>query len=233
MQDIKALTFDTGGTILDWHSGLKRQFAAAGLRRGVERDWTALTNDYRRRALGGIVNAIGHRYNFDDVHRAELDKLLKEQGLDAFTADDRAAIFRALYELDAWPDFVPGLDRLRRRYPCISFTLLSTALVIAVSRRNAILWDAVISCEMLGIYKVRPQAYQGAAKLLQLQPEEILMVACHNFDLDAARREGMKTCFVRRPAEWGPPGPPDPTPNPACDLIVDTFPELADKLDCK
>ncbi len=232
MEGIKALTFDTGGTILDWHSGIKRALEAAGRQRGVSADWTAVTNEFRKRALGGIVNTIGHRYNFDDVHRAELDKLLKERGLDSFTAEDRAAVMRSLYELDAWPDFVAGLDRLRANFPCVSFTLLTTALVIAVSRRNHILWDAVISCEMLGIYKVRPEAYQGAAKLLQLKPSEILMVACHNFDLDAARGQGFKTCFVKRPDEWGPPGPPDPIPNPACDLIVDTFPELADRLGC-
>ena len=232
MQGIKALTFDTGGTILDWHSGIKRALAAAGGRRGVTADWTAVTNEFRKRALGGIVNTIGQRYNFDDVHRAEPDKLLRERGIDVLTAEDREAVMRSLYELDAWPDFVAGLDRLRSKFPCVSFTLLTTALVIAVSRRNGILWDAVISCEMLGIYKVRPEAYQGAAKLLQLKPSEILMVACHNFDLDAARGQGFKTCFVRRPDEWGPPGPPDPTPNPACDLVVDTFPELADRLGC-
>jgi 2-haloacid dehalogenase len=230
MDGIKALTFDTGGTILDWHSGLKRAFAAAGARRGVAADWTQITNEFRRRSLAGIVNTIGTRYNFDDVHRDQLERLLKEKGLDAITAADREQILGALYALDAWPDFVAGLNRLRAKLPCISFTLLSTALVIAVSRRNGILWDAVISCEMLGIYKVRPESYQGAAKLLQLKPSEILMVACHNFDLDAARAQGFKTCFVKRPDEWGPPGPPDPKPNPGCDLVVDTFGELADRM---
>lgn len=232
LQGIKALTFDTGGTILDWHRGIKRELEAAGARRGVSADWTGLTNEFRKRALGGIVNAIGPRYNFDDVHRDQLDRLLKERGLDAFTAADREAIFGSLYALDAWPDFVPGLKRMRAKYPCVSFTLLTPALVIAVSRKNGFEWDCVISCEMLGVYKVRPEAYQATAKLLQLKPAEILMVACHNFDLDAARKEGFKTCFVRRPDEWGPPGPPDPIPNPGCDLVVSTFPELADRLGC-
>ena len=49
------------------------------------------------------------------------------------------------------------------------------------------------------------------------------MVACHNFDLDAAKKVGFKTAFVRRPNEWGVAGPPDPTPNPNHDIIVDTF----------
>jgi hypothetical protein len=59
----------------------------------------------------------------------------------------------------------------------------------------------------------------------------ILMVARHNFDLDAARGQGYRTAFVRRPDEWGPNGPPDPVPNPATDLVVTGFAELAARLD--
>ncbi len=44
------------------------------------------------------------------------------------------------------------------------------------------------------------------------------------------RRFGFKTAFVRRPDEWGPEGPPDPAPNPAHDIVVDSFPELAEAL---
>ena len=46
--DIKALTLDTGGTILDWHGGISRAFAAAGVRRGLQADWQEVTNEYRR-----------------------------------------------------------------------------------------------------------------------------------------------------------------------------------------
>jgi 2-haloacid dehalogenase len=83
---------------------------------------------------------------------------------------------------------------------------------------------------MIGMYKPRPEAYQTAARWLALAPHEILMVACHNFDLMAARAAGYHSAFVRRPMEWGPSGPPDPIPNPAHDLIVDTFFDLARQL---
>ena len=49
-------------------------------------------------------------------------------------------------------------------------------------------------------------------------------------DLDAAKAVGFKTAFVRRPDEWGAEGPPDPEPNPIHDIVVDTFPELAEAL---
>jgi 2-haloacid dehalogenase len=82
---------------------------------------------------------------------------------------------------------------------------------------------------MLGVYKPRPEAYQRAAKFLGARPDEILMVACHNFDLDAARSVGYRTAFVRRPDEWGPAGPPDPVPNPKTDIVVAGFAELAER----
>ena len=228
--DIKALAFDTGGTVLDWHAGISRALAAAGARRGLNADWPAITNEYRRRSLKGIVGQVNPAFNFDDVHRTMLDAVVADYKLDALTMEDRDAIWRTWHALDAWPDFAPALARMRKRYVVASFTLLTTSLVIDVSRKNGIDWDAIISCEMFGIYKTRPEAYHTAAKLLQLEPAEILMVACHNFDLNAALACGYKTAFVKRPTEWGPEGPPDPVPNPAHTYVVDNFPELAARL---
>ena len=227
---IKALTFDTGGTILDWHAGISRAFAAAGAKRGLQADWSAITNDYRRRSLKAIVGQVQPAFNFDDVHRRTLEEVVAAHKLDALTAEDRDAIWRTWHALEAWPGFAAALARLRKKYVVASFTLLTTSLVIDVSKKNGFDWDAIISCEMIGIYKTRPEAYQTAAKWLQLEPAEILMVACHNFDLNAALGCGYQTAFVRRPAEWGPEGPPDPQPNPAHTMVVDDFAELAERL---
>ena len=101
-----------------------------------------------------------------------------------------------------------------------------------MSRRNGIDWDAVVSCEMIGSYKPNPEAYSTCATWLGCRPDEVLMVACHNFDLLAARKVGYRSAFVRRPEEWGAAGPPDPTPDAAHDIVVDDFGQLADRLGC-
>lgn len=230
MQHIKALAFDTGGTVLDWHSGIAAALAETGRRHGVERDWARIANDYRRRSLERMTGAISPGFNIDDVHRDVLEGIVAENELACFPAEERRLIVRRWHELDAWPDFAPALDRLRQRYVVVSFTILSLSLVVDVSRRNRLAWDGVLSCEMLGVYKPLPEAYRRAARLLQLRPEEILMVACHNFDLMAAHQEGYRTAFVRRPLEWGEAGPPDPNPNPAIDIVVPGFSELAQQL---
>lgn len=230
MDAVKILAFDTGGTVLDWHSGITAALTECGGRRGVAQDWHEFANEYRRRSLRRMLGSVAPGFNIDDVHRDVLEELLREHGIDVFSDEDRRMISSRWHQLDAWPDFVPALTGMRRRYLCVSFTILSLSLVIDVSRRNAIDWDAVISCEMLSVYKPQPEAYRRTARLLQAAPGEILMVACHNFDLDAARSEGYRTAFIRRPDEWGPAGPPDPTPNPAIDIVADGFAELADQL---
>ena len=234
ISEIKALTFDTGGTILDWHTGFSTALAALGKRHGVERDWHALANDIRARSLKKMVNLGQHEppaYNFDGAHRMALDEVLGENGLDAASAEERRAIWwDTVHNLQCWPDFPATLPKLRERFICASFTILSFRIIIDTGRRNGLSWDAVISCEAIGKYKILPQAYQTAARYLQLEPAQCCMVACHNFDLDAAKSAGFKTAFVRRPDEWGPAGPPDPTPSAHNDIVVDTFPELYEAL---
>jgi 2-haloacid dehalogenase len=227
---IRALAFDTGGTVLDWHTGIRSALAEAGVRHGVERDWSAITKEYRRRALQRMTNQVSPGFNIDHVHRTVLDEIAADHGLGVLSETERTAIAHRWHALDAWPDFPPALVRLRRSHIVVSFTILSVALIVDTARRNGLSWDAVISCEMLDVYKPRPEAYQRAARLLQLEPREILMVACHNFDLNAARDVGFRTCFVHRPDEWGSGGPPDPVPHPATDLVVASFAELADLL---
>jgi 2-haloacid dehalogenase len=230
MEGVKILAFDTGGTILDWHAGLVAALGECGARNGVTHDWHEFANEYRRRALKRMTGTVDPGFNIDDVHRDVLDELIRERGLDVLSARERDSLWRRWHQLDCWPDFPAAFLRLKVRYTCISFTILSLALIIDVSRRNGIAWDAVISCEMLRVYKPLPAAYRSAARLLQADPGEILMVACHNFDLNAARAEGFRTAFVRRPSEWGPAGPPDPVPNPATDIVIDNFAALAARL---
>jgi 2-haloacid dehalogenase len=227
---IRALTFDTGGTILDWYGGVKGALERVGERRGLTGDWDAITRDYRRRSIETMLGAIGPRFNIDDVHRYVLNQLIQEHKLEFFTDGDRDEVWQAWHELDAWPDFPKALTRMREKYAVVSFTILSTALVLDVSRRNRIDWDCLITGEMLGVYKTHPESYRAAAKILAMEPHEIVMVACHNFDLLAARQEGYRSAFVRRPTEWGPHGPPDPTPAEVHDFVADDFIQLADQL---
>lgn len=128
-ETVKVLAFDTGGTILDWHGGLVAVLAECGLRHGVEHDWHAFANEHWRRSLQRMLGAFEPSFNIDYVHSEVLDALLDEDRGVVFSAEERRIIAGRWRELDAWPDFVPGVRRLRRRYACISFTILTLPLV--------------------------------------------------------------------------------------------------------
>lgn len=90
-------------------------------------------------------------YTFDGAHRMALDEVIIENGLDAFTEAERHAIaYDAPHNFECWPDFPPVLPKLRQRYLCASFTILSFRIIMDTARRNGLSWDAVFSCEAIG-----------------------------------------------------------------------------------
>ena len=171
MKQIKVLAFDTGGTVLDWHAGLTAAMAAWGAAHGIERDWHALANEHRRRSLRRMTNTIDPALTSTTCTVDVLGELFDENGLGG-SAEERRAIAERWHQLDAWPDFAAALRRLRRHRICVSFTILSLSLIVDVSRRNGIDWDAVIPCEMLRVYKPLPDAYRRAAAFLAVEPHE-------------------------------------------------------------
>jgi 2-haloacid dehalogenase len=222
----RAILFDTGGTVLDWHGSLVAELRDLDPKQLDGVDPGEFVNEWRRRSMRAIVGQLRPAFDMDDVHLRMLDETVAHFGVPALDASARQRLWRGWHRLRAWPDFAPALARLRERIPVISFTMLPVPLVIDVSRSNGLAWDAIVSCQMIGVYKPHREAYDTALRWLGLRPEEALMVACHNFDLNAAQDAGMRTAFVRRPLEWGPGGPPDPHPNRSYELVVDTFDEL-------
>jgi 2-haloacid dehalogenase len=75
---IKALTFDTGGTILNWYAGFYSELKSIGNSYGLARDWHHNTNEPRRRSLVKMIN-LGQNeppeYKFDGAHKMVLDDL--------------------------------------------------------------------------------------------------------------------------------------------------------------
>ena len=58
LSGIKALTFNTGGTLLDWHTGFRDAFSEAGRRHGIDRDWGQIANRFRRLSLKQLLARI-------------------------------------------------------------------------------------------------------------------------------------------------------------------------------
>ena len=204
-KQIKAFTFDTGGTVLDWHTGFKQGFEKLNFyeKNGFKSD--EMANLFRKKSLEIITRQEGKELvNLDTAHIIALEQILNEKKIKLDKEDIKFLTYEVPANLKIWTDFLIPFEELRKKFLCVSFTLLSNRLVFLNSKANKISWDLILSCETLEVYKPNINAYLKTAKMLQLNPEECVMVACHSFDLNAAQKAGFNTIFVKRLEEWGP-----------------------------
>jgi 2-haloacid dehalogenase len=172
----------------------------------------------------------------DALHRLKLDELLERIGADGVPEAAKDCLNRVWHRLRPWPDTPRGLDRLRTKFIVASLSNGNVSLLTNMAKNGGFHWDCVLSAELASAYKPDPRAYQTAAELLGLATSEVMMVAAHKHDLEAARETGMASAFVRRPDEYGPDRKPDLTPDSPSgrpyDIVADDFLHLADQLGC-
>ncbi len=231
---LHALAFDIQGTAVDFLGPVMRMGAAVNTRKGLAIDWEAFSAAWRRLYREGMDAVIERRRDWlrvDAIYREALDRLLAEQGLaDRFGAAERDAMNTVWTHLDPWPDSVAGMTRLRARHTLATLSNAGMAAMIAVVKHAALPIDAVLSAELVRSYKPDPAVYRLCFDYLGVAPDEVMMVACHKYDLHAAKALGMRTAFVARPLEFGPNASPDVAPDPAFDINARDFLDLADQL---
>jgi 2-haloacid dehalogenase len=232
---IQALTFDVFGTVVDWRSSIIREGEALGRTRGLQVDWARFADAWRglyQPQLERVRSSALPWTKLDDLHRMALDRLLVEFEIGGLTEAEIDHLNRAWHRLDPWPDTVPGLTRLKRRFVLATLSNGNVALIVNMARRAGLPWDAVLGAEVARAYKPQPPAYLTTADLLGLKPEQCLMVAAHNGDLTAASALGFRTAFVARPTEHGPGQTTDLKPTRDWDVVTDSFIDLAARLGC-
>jgi 2-haloacid dehalogenase len=199
---VRALVFDVFGTLVDWRTSIADAFRD----NGVDGDPEELADDWRARyrpILEEVNDGSRAWGNFDELHHATLDDLLAERGLQGASAEARTKLVRAWHRLDPWPDVRGGLDQLRRTCVVAALSNGHTALLVDLARHGDLRFDCVLSAELAKAYKPAPAAYETAARLLDLEPRQLMLVAAHPWDLEGARDAGLRTAFVHRPLEYG------------------------------
>jgi 2-haloacid dehalogenase len=230
--DLGALVFDVFGTVVDWRSTIIREGEALGREKGFEVDWPAFVDAWRGRYAPSMDRVRGGEIpwtNLDALHRASLEELLDEFGVESLSEEEKDRFNRVWHRLDPWPDAVEGLTRLKERYVIAPLSNGNVALLVSMAKRAGLPWDLILSAELVRHYKPDPETYLMAPELLDLHPEQVMMVAAHPHDLRAARENGLRTAYVPRPLEFGPGREADP-PDSSFDLVADDFVELAEKL---
>ena len=233
MATVKAILFDTFGTVVDWRGSLIAALSAFGKARGIDADWTALVDAWR----GAYVPSMDRVRRgelpwtiLDDLHRASLAGLVARFGIAGLSEADLDRITRFWHRLHPWPDAVPGLARLKAKFVIAPLSNGNVALLVNLAKFAGLPWDMVCSAELFGHYKPDPETYLGAAGLLGLAPGEVMMAAAHNADLHAARRCGLQTAFFPRPGEYGPLQDRDLAADSDWTVVARDIPDLAEQM---
>ena len=233
LSTVKALVFDVFGTVVDWRNSIIAEGEALGRSKGLSLDWATFADDWRggyQPSMARVRSGDLPWTNIDALHRMTLDGLLKKYQVFGLTEAEIDHFNRAWHRLDPWPDAVEGLNRLRQQFVLASLSNGNVALLVTMAKRAGLPWDCVLSAELFHRYKPDPAVYRGAADLLGLAPQEVMMVAAHNGDLLAAKDVGLRTAFVVRPTEYGPNQQTDLAAEEGIDVNVASFTELAAQL---
>lgn len=205
VEDVDALVFDVFGTVVDWRSGIIRDGERLSEATGQDVDWEAFADAWReeyRPSLDRVRRGERPWQNLDYLHRESLERLLDRFDVE-LTEEETERLTRVWHRLDPWPDAIPGLIRLRSDSLVAPLSNGHVRLLTNMAKRAGIPWDLILSAELSGHYKPDEEVYLTAVDLLDCQPEEVMMVAAHERDLDASREAGLRTAYVHRPLEWG------------------------------
>jgi 2-haloacid dehalogenase len=234
INDVKALAFDVFGTVVDYRGTIIREGERLNRAKRLDVDWALFADAWRARyrpSMDRVMRGEVPWTNLDSLHRLSLDELLRESMVDdRFTETEKDHLNRVWHRLQPWPDAIPGLTHLRKRFVLVTLSNGNVALLVNMAKYSALPWDCILSAELVQAYKPDPRTYQMAVKLLGLQSHEVMMVAAHQEDLRAAQAQGMQAAFVPRPLEHGPHHVPHLTPDPTFEIVATDFIDLAQQL---
>ncbi|KAF2017481.1 HAD-like protein [Aaosphaeria arxii CBS 175.79] len=206
-----AIFFDLMGTCCDWLISLKPVLLSCPAHTSLEPRWPKLQSlaiSWRE----GFFSEIHARFekglpaeDIDITHRRVLDRLLEALhiGLDDWDEDVRRRLVQQWHRQQAWPDVIPALQKLRQRGDVFLVVLANgtTRLQLDIAQSSNIPFHMLMSSELLGLTKPDLDIYRKAMDLAKLAPKNCTMLASHLYDLEAAKKVGMRTVYVHRSTE--------------------------------
>lgn len=231
LSNIKVLAFDVFGTVVDWHGSLVKEIDA--LKCDIDSSEFALA--WRAGYMPAMQRVMSGELGWtliDDLHRMILDEILEQFNLTTLSEAQKRDLNKSWHRLDAWPDSVEGLTRLKSKYTICTLSNGNMGLLCNMAKKAGLPWDCILSAEIFRKYKPDPGTYLGVANVFDVAPADVMLVAAHQNDLAAARSCGLNTTYIERPMEYGATQIKDVSPNSENTLHAQDILVLADMLEC-
>ena len=204
---IRVLAFDVFGTVVDWRSSVIDEGEQLGKTKGLNVDWAVFADAWRaiyRPYMDRVGTGNLPWTKLDDLHRQMLEETLVNFRINSLNEEEKSEFNRVWHRLKPWPDSVAGLQRLKSRFVITTLSNGNISLLTNMAKHAGLPWDCILSAENIRRYKPDPEVYLLVPQLFDLKPEQVMMVAAHEHDLQSAHKHGLRTAFVHRPKEHGP-----------------------------
>jgi 2-haloacid dehalogenase len=230
---IRVLAFDVFGTVVDWRSSVIAEGERLSKIKQLKVDWAAFADAWRgvyRPNLNRVLSGELPWTKLDDLHRISLAEMLKQFKVEGLSEAEITDFSRIWHRLKPWADSVPGLQRLKSRFVVTTLSNGNISLLTNMAKHASLPWDCILSAENVRRYKPDPAVYRLVPELFDINPEQTVMVAAHEHDLQAAKKQGLRTAFVHRPLEHGPGKASEVPPAGRYDIVATDFLDLASQL---
>ncbi|KAI0838724.1 haloacid dehalogenase [Hypoxylon sp. FL0890] len=229
LRNVKALTFDCFGTVVDYRSTVHQELVKRARRKiesptfdtlpepsrtrlkaMTDEDWAKFGQEWRISYYEFTRSFVPGKTAWKDIdthHYDALHELLHKWGLTGiYTDDELRSLSLVWHNLKPWDDSAAGIRRLGTRFVTSTLSNGNQSLLQDLDANGNLGFRKIISTADFGAYKPHPSTYLGAAAALGFRAEEVAMVAAHLGDLAGARAAGLRTIYVERPREeaWGP-----------------------------
>lgn len=188
------LVFDVNETLLDMTPLKKAVNSLLNEEQGF-RIWFGMLLHYSI-----VSNSINEYHNFTTIAAATLDMAATSMNK-TVTQEEIKATLSVIKSLQTYPDVIKGLQLLKENgFRLITLTN-SPDSALNEQLKNSNLtdyFDYALSIDAIAKYKPAKETYLWAAEKLAVQPEEMLMIAAHGWDLAGASHAGLATAFIAR-----------------------------------
>lgn len=234
-EGIKAVLFDIFGTVVDWRETLVKELDRLFNQKGISNInseefveiWVSAYSENMKQISSGQQSFA----LLDELNHLALNKTLQQYTIfDPFTDEEREQMWMLWHQLKPWQDSVSGISKIKKHAEVGTLSNGNIALLQNLSKNAGFDWDHILSGESFRCYKPNPSVYLNAAKKLKLQPSEILLVASHKYDLEAARQCGYQTAYIFRPLEFRTIEEEQRPKDNEFDFMTDTLDDLAEQL---
>ena len=134
---IQALLFDVFGTVVDWRSGISRDFELISKKYGLKKNSQQFADDWRAEYQPSMEKVRSGNREFvklDILHDENLKNISNKYGLDVITYEDWKWLVKSWHRLPGWDDSSRGLLRLKSKFIIASQSNGNIELILNMSK---------------------------------------------------------------------------------------------------